>query len=453
LAERQHIDEVFKEKLQNYQYQPSADLWNRIEAGIESSEPELTEETTPTNTPGRSYKTTVAGISFLLLFFSIYFRTAEDHFIASKYENAPSQTAYIAKPHKKITDDITSTQTGRTTNLASENEQKATLRLQANNLIAQTSGKQKNNQDTGTETVDGYDESNSYTTGKEVLDMYVMSQNNSTVRILKDIATTTKPIQINSTIPVTTDSAPIRTHAVSPVPEITSRYFNYENHTANIKQKYYDEVTNYSPQLNLKGFNIGVAGSYLQTSVLENGNIFKGDKPIQPALKFSTAKSITIGYNFNNRIGVQADYYYNTILGQNYVLSEDDKLVQKSLTLYYNQVPVTFKLKVPRISDFTQKPVVSNYIAGIQYGKLTEYHIPQEKLYAGQNDLFKAYDLSLLLGIDYDVFLGDRTYLTLGARTAISNNISTQQYPFDEYAKRNFTLGIRASLNYMFRDY
>ncbi|MBC8046169.1 MAG: outer membrane beta-barrel protein, partial [Fimbriimonadaceae bacterium] len=272
------------------------------------------------------------------------------------------------------------------------------------------------------------------------------------IRTYKDLLTTTKSIKVNSTIPVTDDQA-IKSLALSPIDEKHSRYFDESVSEENLKQTYYKDLESYSPQINLKGMSFGIAASYNQTSLLEDGNIFKGEKPIQPALKFGASKGVTLGYNFSNKFGMQVDYIYNSVQGQNYVMSEEDQLIQKTLALYYNQVPVTFKLKVPRISDLTQKPVVTNYIAGIQYGMLKEYHIPQEKLYSDPDAIFKKSEISFMLGIDYDIYLSKRSYLSLGARTSISNDISTHLLPFDDFSKRNFVFGLRGSFNYMFREY
>lgn len=75
----------------------------------------------------------------------------------------------------------------------------------------------------------------------------------------------------------------------------------------------------------MRGMYIGVSGSYNQTSILEYGNIFKEERPIQPSLKFGTSKGFVLGYNFSNKFGIQAEYIYNSIQGQNYVMSEEGK--------------------------------------------------------------------------------------------------------------------------------
>lgn len=204
--------------------------------------------------------------------------------------------------------------------------------------------------------------------------------------------------------------------------------------------------------LDMSGFYVGVAGAYNQVSVIEYGNQFKGTRPIQPSLKFGTSRSIKAGYNFNNSFGVEAEYIYNAQQGQNYVISEEDEIVQKTLSLSYNLIPVTAKLKVGRISQLTNQPVVLNYIAGVQYGMLRDARMPQDKRYEeSAEELFKSTDVSLVLGLEYDVHLQDNIVVSAGARGTFSNDISTHVEPLNDYAKRNFTFGLRAGVSYMLR--
>lgn len=201
----------------------------------------------------------------------------------------------------------------------------------------------------------------------------------------------------------------------------------------------------------MRGMYLGVSGSYNQTSILEYGNLFKEERPIQPSLKFGTSKGFVLGYNFSNKFGIQAEYIYNSIQGQNYVMTEEGDIVQKSLSLNYDLIPVTAKIKVGRISDLTNKPVILNYSIGAQYGMLRSYRLPQDKRYETTEQVFKETEVSLVLGLDYDIYIQDNLYLSAGARGTISNDISLHDEPLTDNAKRNFVFGLRGSLNYVFR--
>lgn len=204
--------------------------------------------------------------------------------------------------------------------------------------------------------------------------------------------------------------------------------------------------------MDMRGMYMGVAASYNQVSILEYGNVFKGTRPIQPSLKFGHTKGVKVGYNINNNFGIEAEYVYNAVQGQNYVMSEDDEIVEKSLSLNYDLIPVTAKVKVGRISDLTDKPIVLNYTAGVQYGMLREARMPQDKRYEeSAEELFKHNDVSVVLGLEYDVYLQDNLVVSAGARGTFSNDISTHIEPLNDYAKRNFVFGLRAGVSYVFR--
>jgi len=204
--------------------------------------------------------------------------------------------------------------------------------------------------------------------------------------------------------------------------------------------------------LDMRGMYFGLSGAYNQTSILESGNAFKGTRPIQPSLKFGTAKGIKMGYNISNTFGIEAEYVYNAVQGQNYVLSEEDEIVERSLSLSYDLIPIVAKLKVGKISDITNQPIVLNYTAGVQYGILRDARMPQDKRYEeSAEELFNHNDVSLVLGLEYDVYVSDNLVLSAGARGTFSNDISTHIEPLNDYAKRNFVFGLRGSVSYVFR--
>ncbi len=211
------------------------------------------------------------------------------------------------------------------------------------------------------------------------------------------------------------------------------------------------EIDDSKLKIELRGMYVGVNGSYNQTTLLEYGSIFRGERPIQPSLKFGISKGITIGYNFNNHFGLQGDYIYNSVQGQNYITSDEDVVTEKSLTLNYNQYSLSAKFKQARVSDLTEHPIVANYIVGTQYGVLRDYRLPQEKRWESTESLFKEYDWSLVLGLEYDVYVQENLFVSFGTRATIGTDISRHNEPLDDYAKRNFVFGVKGGLNYVFR--
>ncbi|MBC8172943.1 MAG: hypothetical protein H7X71_03460 [Chitinophagales bacterium] len=473
MGKRNYIDEIIKEKLHNYSHEPSGDIWNRLDAELHPEDNIV--EPKPISTLKRY------GIATLLLFCI--------SFIAFlSIQTGDEKTATLNGPipgETKISENITSPSnkqqnplvTGVTeykypvktlvspadhVSVATEkqifekssfNADKESAIPVSQSTIATNDLSQKKtfgHADAGNineinEVIQDIPASEEYALfiepSQEEIDNIHTSEN--TVFQNKNIADLTPPAE-NTEIAFQAD----------PIPQLQSKYFTADNnYQGTMKRSYAGDIENYSTRINLKGMSIGMAASYNQTSLLENGNIFKGEKPIQPALKSGTSKGISLAYNFSNSFGIQVDYIYNAVQGQNYILSEEDQIIQRSLSLYYNQIPLTFKLKVPRISQLTNRPLVTNYVAGVQYGMLSEYRIPQEKRLGDPDDLFTASEVAFVLGIDYDIYVGKKAFFSLGARTSISNDISTHQYPLDDFSKRNFVFGLRGSFNYMFRDY
>ena len=142
---------------------------------------------------------------------------------------------------------------------------------------------------------------------------------------------------------------------------------------------------------------------------------------------------------------------YNSIQGQNYVTSEDDEIIQKTLSLNYDQIPVTARIKVGKISDITNKPIILNYIAGVQYGIFANIAYHRINAMNPPTICSKDNDLSLVLGLEYEIHLQDNLNVSIGARYTINNDISLHDATLDDFAKRNFVFGLRAGEFHAFR--
>jgi hypothetical protein len=78
--------------------------------------------------------------------------------------------------------------------------------------------------------------------------------------------------------------------------------------------------------------------------------------------------------------------------------------------------------------------------------------MPQDKRYEeSAMELFNETDLSVVLGLEYDIYVQDNIVISAGARGTFSNDISTHIEPLNDYAKRNFVFGLRGGVSYVFR--
>lgn len=402
---KEKIDQLFKGVIERYELRPSSDVWNRIENELNDT------QKTPVSIPYLRYA------AMLLLFITISVisvPTGNHPFeIASVAEDQPVvSNTFVAATDLNVATPVVTAEviTNSTQSVARPEEISPIASL---NPLKASAIKLNDQEDDFILVPEEYDE--------------VAMADGDNNALISRIFNSDRSIDAMGFDGFTSEE--------------NNSELTVKSHTPNLK--YLD--------LDMRGFYFGVSGSYNQTSILDYGNVIKDGRSIQASLKFGAAKSLVFGYNFSNKFGIQAEYVYNSIQGQNYVTSEDDEIIQKTLSLNYDQIPVTARIKVGKISDITNKPIILNYTAGVQYGILREYRLPQDKRYESTDNLFKDNDLSLVLGLEYEIYLQDNLNVSIGARGTISNDISLHDATLDDFAKRNFVFGLRAGVNYAFR--
>jgi len=407
---KHHIDQLFRGVFENYELKPSSDVWNNIENELDNT------HKTPKNIPYSRY----AALLFIfvsLCFIAIPVNNKNAIAKIRNYSENPIVQEFIAA--EAIVPVFTS-------NIPESNE--AIIQIAQTNIISRT------------EIMENTNTINTILTSQIKSHVQTEDYINAPAFMEDEEELTAENFEIIDRIYNSDVSIPLFSYDyIANEAEEESVAFQSKSVFSNLKD------------FDMRGMYIGVSGSYNQTSILESGNLFKEERPIQPSLKFGTSKGFVLGYNFSNKFGIQAEYIYNSIQGQNYVMSEEGDIVQKSLSLSYDLIPVTAKIKVGRISDLTNKPVILNYSVGAQYGMLRSYRLPQDKRYETTDKVFKDDEISLVLGLDYDIYIQDNLYLSAGARGTISNDISLHDEPLTDNAKRNFVFGLRGSLNYVFR--
>ncbi len=402
---KHNIDQLFKSVVEHYELKPSSDIWNRIE-----------EELDQTKTT-RTYAQFMRYAALLLVFISVVLFSVP----TSKNVIQPQLTGFSGSSKTNVVEDVVAF----TGDLINGKEKSTSI----------------SNQKTNTNTPFETDKVNVFANA-------TLPENNSASDFIFYPQDVTDPALFAANRDIferiyNTDDA------IDMMGYTNLSGAGFGNAPSGLLADL-DAVAGYK-DYTLKGVYFGISGSYNQTSLLEYENVFKGERPIQPSLKFGTSKGILFGYNFSNKFGIEGEFIYNATLGQNYVMSEDEEIVEKSLSLSYDLIPVVAKIKVGRISGVTNLPVILNYTAGIQYGQLREARLPQDKRYEeSDEELFKDNDLSVVLGLEYDIFVQDNLMFTLGTRGSISTDVSTHNAPFNGYAKRNFVFGARAALSYTF---
>lgn len=170
-----------------------------------------------------------------------------------------------------------------------------------------------------------------------------------------------------------------------------------------------------------------------------------------------TAYTIKAGYNFSERVGVEAGWNIKSTEGQKYnfipysVARIDVDQMKNRITLNYTQIPVTVKYKFTKVSSVTKHPLSLNVEAGVQYGYLKSVTKSYQNSLT-QDDKFRKHEIAAVAGVGYDVYLSKNIAVNLGARATYGTNIF--QSPVSEYnefsAPHNLTAGVHAGLTYLF---
>jgi hypothetical protein len=206
---------------------------------------------------------------------------------------------------------------------------------------------------------------------------------------------------------------------------------------------------------NVKGFFIGADVRISNSRFLIKKNVLAGfiDEDVQYNLNFGIAYSLSLGYNFSSKFGIETEASI-VRQGQQYVDNTSRKLpIEGDINLTYFQIPVLAKIKWTRVSGVTQNPVSFNMVMGPVYSRLVkaDYLINKED-FPDKNKVIPLNELGLAFGLEYDIYMTNNSYLTLGVRTSVSTDVKS--FPFigpNNLKTLNMLIGLNASYNLQLR--
>jgi len=222
------------------------------------------------------------------------------------------------------------------------------------------------------------------------------------------------------------------------------------NHLTN--KELADNIIN-SKMNTANGFHFGATSAYNNTWILNKNNSNNVNDNIGYKPYYGGQYGVTMGYNFNNKYGLQLDYIINSNHGQNFSEVIDGQEKTNSIKLNYMHIPVLFKYKWNQFSQLTKKPVILNYIFGVQYSALKSIESFSDDSVISLSDLQRDHDWGVVIGLDYDIFLSRNYYLSVGARSTYGSDFGSFGPMFNKSASTktdNLTIGLTASMNYMF---
>lgn len=171
--------------------------------------------------------------------------------------------------------------------------------------------------------------------------------------------------------------------------------------------------------------------------------------------RFQTGKSygMLAGIDFSANWGLQAEWVMKSVQGQSFSYRPLESVTNQNteINLTYTYVPVLVKYKFNRTLKLTGQPAVLNYVGGIQYGTLKSAEINLNNPILQENLLKKSL-WGVVAGVDYDVYLTPNYFITLGARASFSTSSSKFaqiNLPGNSTANQ-LVWGLRAGFNYRF---
>lgn len=205
----------------------------------------------------------------------------------------------------------------------------------------------------------------------------------------------------------------------------------------------------------IKGFHIGGIYKFHSKWILYQ-NTYERFKEYKLAYKagWGSAYGLSLGYDFSHSFGVQSEFIFNSSQGQKYEDIIGKKNVKREVDLEYSQLQLLLKYKVSKMTGASSNPLVINYIFGGSVGMLKSATETVDEVNYDIKERFKKYDYSLVLGIDYDIYLNKHIFANIGTRGSISLlNINSKGWEIKNgnyKASHNMLIGVTGGLNYRF---
>lgn len=204
---------------------------------------------------------------------------------------------------------------------------------------------------------------------------------------------------------------------------------------------------------NLKGFQIGVGGSAFNSWILNRRPTTIPTNSIQYKFTYGAQYGLTMGFNLNPKLGFELSVA-KANQGQRIIQYVEGQEIESETRLNYIHVPLAFKYKWEQYSSITKHPIVMNYLFGLQYSKLLSVDGMVNNNIIWLEDIERSHDIGFLVGLDYDIFLSSNYFITIGARSTFGTDLNSVMHSFNGTSNTktdNFTVGLKASFNYLFR--
>ena len=203
----------------------------------------------------------------------------------------------------------------------------------------------------------------------------------------------------------------------------------------------------------VKGLHVGPIVALNNTWILNREIDSRNfDGQFEYKMKFGAAYGFAVGYDFSARSGVEVNWIVNSNEGQAFDTQTELGTKNLKAKLNYTRIPVIFKYRMSKLSKYNATPLAINYLVGVQYGRLNWVNIDERIGFIKPND-FNEHEWGVIFGMEYDFYIGDNYSISLGGRGSVTTDANT--FPLlmnDDFSKpHNFSLGISAKFNYLFK--
>jgi len=199
----------------------------------------------------------------------------------------------------------------------------------------------------------------------------------------------------------------------------------------------------------LKGLFVGL-GAGIHNSWVLNKKAFNADEDIpEYVANYGTSYGVHIGYDFNSRFGIELDWILNSKQGQEFssIMGQGQPSMMSSIQMDYMHLPFLLKYKWSKLSSLTQKPVVMSYGIGVQYSYLKSLNSTLTNEFITMSNVDRTHELGLALALDYDFYISDRSFITIGGRSSYGTEASEIRNALSNNSSKtnNLLLGVKAA--------
>ena len=176
---------------------------------------------------------------------------------------------------------------------------------------------------------------------------------------------------------------------------------------------------------------------------------------------FGMASGLRVGYTYGKQYGIETGFIFYSKQGQNYEETFNGVRARRQVRLQYFQIPIVLRYK---FNEKKVKNAPSPWVIdlGMQVDLLQTAVItyngndfalnPIQNPAATDKDYFRATNVSLVFGLEREIYFTKFLFLGIGVRTAFSSDINAKDRPVvndgKDYEKsHNFVFGFTLSLN------